>query len=418
MTGVFEKAAGPTMDSERLAQLSIQRRQMPTSGPRRWRKRVAIALLIGALAALFWTLYWQGFLTPAVKVRLSAIALIYPSQVITEINASGYVVAQSKAAVASKGTGRLAYLAVREGSVVHKGEVIARLEDDDLQADLAQARAQLAASRASLAQAESELRTAENNWERFLAMWDRRLIAKAEYENALDRYQKAKAAVDSGRANIKALEAAVERAAVLIEFTHIRAPFDGVILTKNADVGEVVAPFGSATNAKAAVVTMADFSSLMVEADVAEAFLPKVTISQPCEIQLDALPKNRFPGVVDTIVPTADRTKGTVLVKVRFNHLDPGILPEMSARVAFLSRPLRGQEKEPVLAVHREALTRRNGSDGIFLVKEGHAVWVPLGSVSFMGDFVILAPPLEPGEQAVLKPAPQLKDGAKIKVSD
>jgi multidrug efflux pump subunit AcrA (membrane-fusion protein) len=204
----------------------------------------------------------------------------------------------------------------------------------------------------------------------------------------------------------------------LLEFNLIRAPFDGVVLTKNADVGEVVAPFGSATNAKAAVVTMADLTSLLVETDVAEAFVSKVRFGQPCEIQMDSLPKERFPGKVDTIVPTADRTKGTVLVKVSFDQLDPRILPEMSARVAFLNRPLTQEENQPVLGVHRDALAKQNGIQGFFLVKDQRVQWVPLPSPEFMGDYVILSPPLVAGEQAVLKPPAKLKPDVRIEVAD
>jgi RND family efflux transporter MFP subunit len=375
-------------------------------------------ILVVALGLFIAQLYRKGVLTPATEVRLGAITMVYPSQAITELNASGYVVAQSKAAVASKGTGRLVALEVQEGSRVHKGDVIARLENDDLQADVNQSKAQLAAVIASLNEAESELDTSARNWRRFKILGERDLIARAEVDTARDRWAKAKAAVEGARANIKASRAAYERAAILLEYALIRAPFDGVILTKNADVGEVVTPFAAAANAKAAVVTIADLGSLMVETDVAEAFLPKVQLDQPCEIQLDALPHIRFPGKVDTIVPTADRTKGTVLVKVRFAALDPRVLPEMSARVAFLARPLSEPERQPLLAVHRDALVQRNGVNGIFLMNNDRAQWVPLPAVQFMGDYVVLSPPLQTGEQAILKPAASLRSGAKVKVAE
>jgi RND family efflux transporter MFP subunit len=296
--------------------------------------------------------------------------------------------------------------------------VIARLENDDLQADVDQSKAQLAAARASQTQAESELDIAARNWQRFNTLAERDLVARVEADTARDRWNKARAAVDNARANIKAFAAALERANILLEYALIRAPFDGVILTKNADVGEVVTPLAATANAKAAVVTMADLGSLLVETDVAEAFLPKVRVDQPCEIQLDSLPNTRFPGKLDTIVPTADRTKGTVLVKVRFAQLDPRVLPEMSARVAFLARPLGEQESRPVLAVHRDALSQRNGTTGIFVAKDEAAHWTPLPSTELMGDYVLLAPPLQAGDQAVLKPAANLKDGARIKVAE
>jgi RND family efflux transporter MFP subunit len=406
------------MDSEKLSRLTIAKSApaAPTS-KRRWKQLILVALVVAA--ALFtWQLYRKGILTPAATVRLSNVALVYPSQVITDLNASGYVVAQSKAAVASKGTGRLVALEVREGSLVRKGDVIARLESDDLQADVDQSKAQLAGAKAGLGQASSELDFAEKNWKRFNTLADRDLVARADADAARDRWNKARAAVDNARATIKALEAATERANILLEYALIRAPFDGVILTKNADVGEVVTPLAATANAKAAVVTMADLGSLLVETDVAEAFLPKVRLEQPCEIQLDSLPNTRFPGTVDTIVPTADRTKGTVLVKVRFAQLDPRVLPEMSARVAFLARPLREQESQPLLAVHRDSLTQRNGANGIFLAKDERAHWTPLPSAELMGDYVLLGPPLQPGDQAILKPAANLKAGTRIKVAE
>ena len=137
----------------------------------------------------------------------------------------------------------------------------------------------------------------------------------------------------------------MEAAKVAVEYTQIRAPFDAVVLTKNADVGDIVTPIGAAANAKAAVVTIADMDSLRVEADVSESNLEKVKVGQPCEIQLDALPETRFPGQVHMIVPTADRSKATVMVKVRFLDPDPRILPEMSAKVAFLSRSVNPEEQ-------------------------------------------------------------------------
>jgi RND family efflux transporter MFP subunit len=238
------------------------------------------------------------------------------------------------------------------------------------------------------------------------------------YENVEDQYVKSKALVNSAKANIRALESAVERASILIEYTEIRAPFDGVVLTKDADVGEVVAPFGSATSAKAAVVKMADLSSLMIEADVSESFLSRVTTGQACEIQLDSLTNERFPGKVNTIVPTADRTRGTVLVKVTFDRIDPRVLPEMSAKVAFLSRPPKAEESRPFLGVHRDTLTERNGTKGLFLFEDSRAVWTPLPSPELMGDFVLLEKIMKGEERVIVKPPATLKPGERVKIAE
>jgi RND family efflux transporter MFP subunit len=406
------------MDAEKVSRLRIvQKEQIGVRSRRRW-KYLLGALLLIAIAALSFILYEHGALSPVSSIQITSVAWVYPSQTITVINASGYIVPQRKASVASKGTGRLEYLGVMEGSKVKEGDVLARLDSDDLRAEQAQVEAQLAAARADLFRAETELRTAERNLKRYANLWEQQVVSESAFESAQDQFSRSRAFVDSGKANIKAIEANLKRLSVLIGYTVIRAPFDGVVLTKDADVGEVVAPFGSATSAKAAVVTMADLSSLMVQTDVAESFLSKVYEGQPCEVQLDALPDVRFPGKVATIVPTADRTRGTVMVKVRFDRIDPRILPEMSARVAFLSRPLEEHESKPFLAVHRDALTQREGVQGIFKTADELAQWVPLPSASLNGDYVPLTPPLQAGDQIVMKPAPSLENGSKIKVAE
>ena len=377
------------MDAQKISSLKIADSEQ-FSVTRRRSRTVWIIVIAAAAAAVLLYLFHAGFLTSATNVRTAAADWVYPSQVITQFNASGYVVAQRKASVASKGTGRIVYLAVQEGSRVKEGDVIAMLDSDDLKAEKAQFEAQLVVAKFDLARAETELLTAEANFKRLKELLGQRAASQAGWEDAQDRYLKAKAAIDSAKASIKAAEASIRRESVLIEYTVIRAPFDGVILTKDADVGEVVAPFGSATNAKAAVVSMADLSSLMVQADVSESFLSKVQIDQPCEIQLDAIPNTRFAGRVHMIVPTADRMRGTVMVKVRFEELDPRVLPEMSAKAAFLSRPLGEHENSPVLGVHRDALVSKGGGQGLFRVEKGKAEWVPVSDPKFLGDYLMV----------------------------
>jgi RND family efflux transporter MFP subunit len=407
-----------SMDPDKISMLRITEEQkfVPSSG----RRRKFLALIVVAVLAVgsFSLARHFGLLSSSVEVRASSVNWMYPSQVITEFNASGYVVAQRKASVASKGTGRLSHLGVQEGSRVKEGDVLARIENDDLVADRNQSAAQLAAARSELSRSEIELDTAARNHIRFTDLYARKAVAQVDLENARDRYLKAKAAVDSAKSNIRVLEAALRKADVLVEYTVIRAPFDGVVLTKDADVGEVVAPFGSATNAKAAVVNMADLSSLMVQADVAESFLSRVAPGQTCEIQLDSLPDTRFPGTVDIIVPTADRTRGTVMVKVRFDQLDPRILPEMSAKVSFLSRPLREGENRPFLAIHRDALAGRGEEQGVFRIDGDRAVWVALPGVETFGDYALPGSAMKSGDRVVLKPPRELKSGDKIKVAD
>jgi len=406
------------MDPEKLSRLKIGHDNQTPSGGRTLRRFFIAIVSLTLLFAMGYFIILTGLFASAVPVQITTVTPVYPSQTVADFNASGYVVAQRRASVASKGTGRLEYLAVQEGSRVKQGDLLAELENNDLKAEYAQTGGQLAAARADLIRAETERRTAERNFRRYQNLWEQKVVPRIDYETVEDRYAKARAGVESAKANIQSLEAALNRASVIIEYTVIRAPFDGVVLTKNADVGEVVAPFGSSINAKAAVVTMADLSSLMVQADVSESFLPRVHIDQACEIQLDALPDTRFPGKVHTIVPTADRTKGTVMVKVSFDHLDPRILPEMSARVAFLTRPLSAQELLPFLGAHREVIIQRNGSQGLFQIVGDRVQWVAVPAPEFKGDYVVLAGLLKGGEQVVLKPPPTLNTGDKIKIAE
>jgi RND family efflux transporter MFP subunit len=411
------------MEPEKLKKLKIDRNDPVVSqtymkGPavrgKKWRYSL-IFLLVAALGLVALQLYGKGVFTRAVSVQIVAAGMVHPSQTLTEMSASGYVVAQRRASVASKGTGRLVYLGVKEGSRVRSGDVIARLDDEDLNAEKAQAEAQLIAAKAELAQAETELETAERSLVRYQRLLAGGGVSQESYDTAKDRALKAQAAVGVAKAHVGAMAAAVSKSNVLIEYTRIRAPFDGVILTKNADIGEVVAPFGSAANAKAAVVTMADLSSLMIEADVAEASIESVREEQPCEIQLDAFPTERFQGHVDTIVPTADRTRGSIIVKVRFDSLDPRIMPEMSGRILFLSRPLPPKEEKPFLGVHKDALTKVGGAEGVFKIGSDQAHWTPVSKPEFFGDYIRLESPFQTGDRIVLKPSANLKDGSKVK---
>lgn len=187
-------------------------------------------------------------------------------------------------------------------------------------------------------------------------------------------------------------------------------------MTKNADVGDIVTPIGAAAEAKAAVVTIADMDSLQVEVDVSESNLGNVKKGQPCEIQLDALPESRFRGVVHMIVPTADRSKGTVMVKVRFIDKDPRILPDMSAKVAFLSRAVRSEEQIPRTVINPDAIISRNGKKTVFIVKDNHTFEIPITTGEKFGDMIEVIDGLKAGNKVVLKPTGKLRSGKRIKI--
>ncbi len=368
------------------------------------------------LAILSGVLYYKGVFTPAIPVQIATVSQVYPSQTLTILNASGYVVPQRKSALASKVTGRLIWLGVEEGNRVKQDQVIARLESQDVSAAKEQAEANVNAARHNIELAKAELREATLNLDRNKALLARGVIARAVYDSALARYEKAVAAVEAAEANLKASLAALEVAKINLDYTLIRAPFDGIVLTKNADVGDIVTPIGAAANAKSAVITIADMNSLQIEADVSESNLNQIKVGQPCEIQLDALPGERFRGAIHTIVPTADRTKATVMVKVRFLNKDPRVLPEMSAKVAFLSRPTTPEEQKPRVAINQSAIVNKKGESRVFLVKGNRAVETPIKLGITIGEMVEVLEGINVGDQIVLNPPERLRNGMKIKV--
>jgi RND family efflux transporter MFP subunit len=381
------------------------------------RKRLYYIITVASVIGLLIILAIAGVLSPAIKVDTATVSLVYPSQTFTLLNASGYVVPQRKAAVAAKATGRIVALYVEEGSRVKKDQIVARLEADDVAAQRDQAQANLEISKQSLEQAKAELADAKASFEREKSLLVQEFTTKAAFDAAEARSKKAIALVSAAEASIKASNAALKGANVALDYTLIRAPFDAIVLTKNADIGDIVTPIGAAANAKAAVVTIADMASLQVEADVSESNLKQIKAGQPCEIQLDAVPDTRFKGVIHMIVPTADRTKATVMVKVKFLNIDARILPEMSAKVAFLSREVSGDEQQPRLAVSQKALKARNGTTTVFLAKGSRVDEVKVATGSQLGDMVEIKDGLKPGEKVVINPPSKLRDGSRIKLA-
>jgi len=400
-------------DLDRL-RIDRQEGQRPTASRN---PRIILGILAGLLM-LGAALYFWGPLQPTQEVKLWTVAKVYPAQAFTQLNASGYVVAQRKAAVSSKSTGRLAFLGVEEGSRVKKGQILATLENEDLVAARDQAVSQIKESEAGRLNAQAELNDATLQYRRYKDLVARDLVARQDFDTAVARYDKAKAGVALAQARIKVSQAALANAQASLEYSYIRGPFDGVVTTKFAEVGEVVAPFGAAVNARAAVVTMADLNSLMVEADVAESNLDRVKVGQPCEITLDAIPNKRFAGEVHMIVPTADRAKATVLTKVKFLEFDDRILPEMSAKVAFLTKPLQTGERQPRLAVPKGALVTKNGKQEAFII-EGHRVKLaPVTVGQTLENLVEIQGGLKEGDRVVLDPPASLKDGSRIRVKE
>ncbi len=385
----------------------------PESGSK---NKIILFSAIGLVVVVIISFFAFGSGSSAETVELGTVVMTTPGQESAVLTASGYIVAQRKAAVASKGTGRLEYLGVIEGDRVIKGQIIGRLENSDVEAALGQVKANLNLAKAGLESAKAELEDASANFERQKTLFAQNSISRAEYDGSNSRYKRAVAAVSSAEASIKYAEANVRATEVQLEYTLIRAPFDGVVLTKNANVGEVISPFGAAAGSRGAIVSVADMTSLEVEADVSESNIEKIKEKMPCEITLDAYPEKRYPGFVNKIVPTADRAKATVLTKVRFKDLDSRVLPEMRAKVNFLSEQKEQSQKNsgPKISVPASAIVTRNGQKVVFVMK-GETVTetaVTLGEV--MGSRIEITQGVSSGQKVVLRPSETLATGTKV----
>jgi len=346
---------------------------------------------------------WNLLVAPAVEVHLVTAAMTSPAQSNAVLTASGYVVAQRKAAVASKITGRMVYLGVVEGDRVTKDQVIARLEDSDI-------RAQVDQMRATLNMNIADLTDATRSFDREKELLAKGLAAQSDYDAAQARYDRTVANIEIARASLKAAE-------VALDYTLIRAPFNGTVLTKDADVGEIVSPLGASTTSRASVVTIADMSSLQVETDVSESNIERIIPNQPCEITLDAYPSQRYQGYVAKIVPTADRAKATVLVKVGFKSYDARVLPEMSAKVLFLTRPSdpSTESVKPFLTVPGSAIVERSGRHVVYLLRDNIATEAVVSEGRTVGSFVEITSGLSAGEKVIDSVTAEIHNGTKVK---
>ncbi|MGC4078778.1 MAG: efflux RND transporter periplasmic adaptor subunit [Rubrivivax sp.] len=394
-----------------LPPLAAARGAAPRRRGRRW-IWLGVVGLAAALAVAVWS-------RRAPEVQATGVASAYPSARFAELSASGYVVAQRRAAVASKATGRLVELAVREGSVVKAGDLIARIDAADVLPTVIAAEAGVRQAEAARRQAAVELDNARADLERTLGLKDQGFVSPQAVDAAHRRTDAATAALAAADAAIAQSRAQLNVQRVARDNTEIRAPFDGVVLVKNANVGDLITPLSSATGALGAVVTMADMSTLEVEADVSEANVGRIRIDQPVEIALDALPDKRFAGSVARIVPTVDRAKATVMTKIRFEQLDPRILPEMAARVVFLSQAATEADRRPVMALNPKAVVERDGRRVVLRIgADDRLEAVPVTVGRTLGDVVEIAPgTLKPGERIVLAPADTLAAGTRVTVA-
>jgi HlyD family secretion protein len=390
-----------------LASLKIDRTRKRKS-PWRWPVLLLLPVVV-VLVALYALRAQQAFSATEVETTTAAVSReIAPSAGTPILTASGYVVARRKAVVSAKIQGRLSELRVEEGSVVREGETIARLESIDYEAAVQRAEAAVLRAQADLAENQRQLRLAED-------LARQSIVAIDQRDAAASRVRIAEAALAQAKADLAYNQAQLQN-------TYIRAPFGGVVVKKMAEVGESVAPIPPGVNistSSGAIVALADLATLEVEADVAEANVAKVANGQPAEVTVEAIPERRYKAVLRQVIPTADRTKATVMVKVTILDKDKDLKPEMSAKVTFLE-PEKKQAAQaaagPVVLVPRESVVSRGGKPTVFVVREGKAQARPIQLGTERKGQVIVEDGLAGGETLVVRPKDELRDGAPVRV--
>ena len=385
-----------------LAELRIDRTPPPRRGMPGW-LRAAMVFVAVAVVGFFALRLSRG--SAAVTVTAgTAGATGGGSATGAGISANGYVVARTKASVSSKILGRLAWIGVTEGSQVRLNQIIARLESADYEAALLAANATVAQLDAQHVQAQRDLKRAQS-------LRQQNLVSDADLESAETKVEVSLAQANAARAQAKLAEATLEN-------TRVRAPFSGTVLRKDAEVGEIVAPSSAGGGlTRTAIVTMADLSTLEVEVDVNEAYIAQVVNGQPARITLDAYPDTSFAGRVRQVVPTADRQKATVLVKVSILDRDPRILPEMGAKVVFEAHDAQIAAAPRRVFVPEAAIVQSGGRAFVWIMQDGAVRQQAVDVGPARGDRIEVRQGLLGGESLVLSPPAGLKDGSKVKLA-
>ena len=378
---------------------------------------IVIAVLLAAGGGWYWSTVVQA---AAVKVAPVTAKPGGPSAPDAVLNASGYVVARREATVSSKVTGKVMDVLIEEGHSVKAGQVLAHLDDSQARAALALAEAQLAASKKSMAEDEARLVDAELTLKRRRALLEEKVVGQSEVDDAQSAVDSTKARIEYARQQIEVAQRQVELQKTNLDDMIVRAPFSGVVISKDAQPGEMISPVSAGGGfTRTGIGTIVDMASLEIEVDVNETYINRVTPNQKVEAVLDAYPDWRIPAHVITTIPSADRQKATVKVRIAFEALDPRILPDMGVKVSFLKdAPPAGQAAAPAprVVVPKTAIRTADGRSIVFVVKDDRVERRAV-SVGFEnGDQVELVSGVSAGERVVVDGPATLKDGDKVRI--
>ena len=407
-----------TTNADLLKQLRIDRNAAPPPS----RKGLWIGLAVAAavlLAAAGWLLFGRDRATQVETA--SAVSLASGGDNASVLDASGYIVARRMATVSAKVTGKVREILIEEGMRVEEGQVMATLDPIDADAQRALASSQLAAARSQIAGAQAQLKEAEANAARLSTLVAQKLVSRAQYDQAVASRDALRAQLATAQRNAQVAQDSLRIASNGVDNTIVRAPFAGVVIAKAAQPGEIVSPLSAGGGyTRTGIGTIVDMDSLEVEVDVGEAYIGRVHPKMPVEATLNSYPDWKIPAEVIAIIPTADRGKATVKVRIALKQKDPRIVPDMGVRVSFLEAARPGQPKQtrPSAMVANNALTQRDGKDVAFVVADDKATLTPVSLGRKLGDDREVTAGLSGGESVVLDPPDSLQDGERVRVEN
>jgi RND family efflux transporter MFP subunit len=393
-----------------LDDLRIERSAPSESQSKLW-LTVAAGVVLVFLAAVIWWLTRPS----AVSVRtVVAREIAGGGGERTVLNASGYVTARRQATVSSKVTGKVVEVLVEEGMQVKEGQVLARLDDTNVKSSLHVAEAQLESARKTLEETRALLKQAELAWERMIDLAKEKIAPQSDLDRAESDAKSLQARLARQQVDVTVAQRQVELWQQQMEDTIIRAPFDAIVTSKDAQPGEMVSPVSAGGGfTRTGICTIVDMSSLEIEIDVNESYINRVESGQPVEATLDAYPDWKTPCKVIAIIPTADREKSTVKVRVGFEKLDPRILPEMAVKVAF--RDTGATAAGRAVIIPKSSVQNQDGHDVVFVVQNSRVERRAVTAGSAQNDDVVLISGVSGGERVIVDPPPGLTNGTVVK---
>jgi RND family efflux transporter MFP subunit len=398
----------------------LRRDRTPGAPPRRRGRRALLAVLVLLLLGGAGWFVAARATVPTVRTAVARSAGGEPGAG-SVLDASGYVTARRQATVSAKVTGKVVEVLIEEGQRVDEGAVLARLDDTEPRAQLSLNQSQLTLARSQVAEIEAMLAQAERDFVRQNDLFARQLVSEQSLDAARAQRDMLRARLGSTREQIKVAQESVDVAKVQLDNTVVRAPFAGVVIAKSAQPGEMISPLSAGGGfTRTGIGTIVDMDSLEIQVDVNESFINKVAPGQPVEAMLNAYPEWKIPGEVIAIIPTADRSKATVKVRIAIKSRDRRIVPDMGVRVSFLE-PAGARRVAPVpgVLVPKEAVATVEGNTGTVFVVASDSVQrrsVTLGAESATGRVILGG--LREGERVVLSPPESLRDGAAVKLAD